>query len=321
MPTTSNCRSRPIKTAQREAWSAGDYRPLGAKMLPASELLCDAAGIRAGLRVLDVATGTGNAALAAARRGCDAVGVDFAPRQLEAARVRAEAEGLDAHSSRGTPSSCRSPMRPSTPCCRCSERCSRPTSTASPVSCSVSVGPAGGSRWRTGRPRSHPSSASSPRTRHRPQGSTRRCSGERGNDWRSSSREAARSYGPSCGRSPSTTLRRPRSQTSTARRSGRSSPCSRDSTTTTPLRSEATSSGSGSCTGWVKASRRRSSTSRWSFRPRRSRPAPGTAPRAERSCRPRCADGPRAAARGRGPRASSRRGSCTCGGRSSPPRS
>ena len=65
--------------------------------------------------------------------------------------------------------------------------------------------------------------------------------GNAGNDWRSSSREAPRSYGPSCGRSPSTTLRRPRLQTSTARRSARSSPCSRDSTTTTPLRSGTTS--------------------------------------------------------------------------------
>ena len=97
MPTTSNLPGLdPLKAAQREAWSAGDYRPLGAKMLPVSELLCEAAGIRAGLRVLDVATGTGNAALAAARRGCDAVGVDFALSQIEAARVRASAEGLEA---------------------------------------------------------------------------------------------------------------------------------------------------------------------------------------------------------------------------------
>ena len=97
MPTTSNLPDfGPLKAAQREAWSAGDYRPLGAKMLPASELLCESAGIRAGLRVLDVATGTGNAALAAARRGCDAVGVDFALSQIEAARLRAAAEGLEA---------------------------------------------------------------------------------------------------------------------------------------------------------------------------------------------------------------------------------
>jgi ubiquinone/menaquinone biosynthesis C-methylase UbiE len=84
-----------IKELHRRAWSAGDYRPLGAKMLPASEALCERAGIEGGLRVLDVATGTGNAALAAARRGCEVMGVDFVPRQLEVARARAAAEGLD----------------------------------------------------------------------------------------------------------------------------------------------------------------------------------------------------------------------------------
>ena len=84
-----------LKAAQQQAWSSGDYRPLGAKMLPASESLCVAAGIRAGLRVLDVATGTGNAALAAARRGCEAVGLDFSPTQLDAARARASSEALE----------------------------------------------------------------------------------------------------------------------------------------------------------------------------------------------------------------------------------
>jgi ubiquinone/menaquinone biosynthesis C-methylase UbiE len=84
-----------IKEMQRRAWSAGDYRPLGARMLPAAESLCERAGVSGGLRVLDVATGTGNAALAAARRGCDVVGVDFVPGQLEVARARAAAEGLE----------------------------------------------------------------------------------------------------------------------------------------------------------------------------------------------------------------------------------
>jgi SAM-dependent methyltransferase len=97
VPTTSHPPDHSaLKTLQQGAWSAGDYRPLGAKMLPASELLCDSAGIRGGLGVLDVATGTGNAALAAARRGCDAAGVDFSPAQLNAARARAATEGLEA---------------------------------------------------------------------------------------------------------------------------------------------------------------------------------------------------------------------------------
>jgi SAM-dependent methyltransferase len=46
--------------------------------------------------VLDVACGNGNAALAAARRFCQVVGVDYVPELLERARRRAEAEGLEA---------------------------------------------------------------------------------------------------------------------------------------------------------------------------------------------------------------------------------
>ena len=45
--------------------------------------------------MLDVATGSGNAALAAARRGCSVVGLDYVPALLERARKRADAEGLD----------------------------------------------------------------------------------------------------------------------------------------------------------------------------------------------------------------------------------
>jgi ubiquinone/menaquinone biosynthesis C-methylase UbiE len=45
--------------------------------------------------VLDVATGSGNAAIAAARLGCEAVGVDYVPALLERGRERAAAEGLE----------------------------------------------------------------------------------------------------------------------------------------------------------------------------------------------------------------------------------
>ncbi len=59
-----------------------------------SELLCEAADLRATDRVFDVAAGSGNTALAAARRGCDVVAVDYVPALLERGRRRAEAEGL-----------------------------------------------------------------------------------------------------------------------------------------------------------------------------------------------------------------------------------
>jgi SAM-dependent methyltransferase len=57
--------------------------------------LCETADLQAGWRVLDVATGSGNAVLAAARRGCDVVGVDFVPALLERGRLRANADHLE----------------------------------------------------------------------------------------------------------------------------------------------------------------------------------------------------------------------------------
>jgi SAM-dependent methyltransferase len=84
-----------VKGKQQAAWSSGDYAEVGNRILLVSELLCDAVDLRAGERVLDVATGTGNAALAAARRFADVVGIDYVPSLLDRARVRAEADGLD----------------------------------------------------------------------------------------------------------------------------------------------------------------------------------------------------------------------------------
>jgi ubiquinone/menaquinone biosynthesis C-methylase UbiE len=83
-----------VRDRQQAAWSTGNYAVVGNRILLVSELLCEAADLRAGWRVLDVATGSGNAALAAARRWCEVVGTDYVPALLEQARVRAAAEGL-----------------------------------------------------------------------------------------------------------------------------------------------------------------------------------------------------------------------------------
>ena len=84
-----------VKQKQQLAWGAGNYAAVGSRLLITSELLCEAVDLRAGENVLDVACGSGNASLAAARRFCSVVGVDYVPSLLENARLRAAAEGLD----------------------------------------------------------------------------------------------------------------------------------------------------------------------------------------------------------------------------------
>jgi ubiquinone/menaquinone biosynthesis C-methylase UbiE len=83
-----------IKQRQQQTWASGDFHQVAAQIVLVAEQLCDTADLHAGWRVLDVATGSGNAAIAAARLGCTAVGVDYVPSLLERGRERAAAEGL-----------------------------------------------------------------------------------------------------------------------------------------------------------------------------------------------------------------------------------
>ena len=85
-----------VKQRQQATWASGDFSVVAARVLFQAEHLCETADLQAGWRVLDVATGSGNAALAAARRGCDVVGVDYVPALLERGRIRAAAEHLTA---------------------------------------------------------------------------------------------------------------------------------------------------------------------------------------------------------------------------------
>ncbi|MBA4116765.1 MAG: class I SAM-dependent methyltransferase, partial [Rubrobacter sp.] len=84
-----------IKERQQRAWASGDYAMFGAALLIMSELLCEAVDLRPGQTVLDVATGSGNTALAAARRSCETTGIDYVPALLERGRERAAAERLE----------------------------------------------------------------------------------------------------------------------------------------------------------------------------------------------------------------------------------
>ena len=79
----------------REIWALGDFARAAAEQVIVGELLCRAIDIHPCERVLDVAAGSGNAALAAARRGARVTATDFLPQLLETAARRADAEGLD----------------------------------------------------------------------------------------------------------------------------------------------------------------------------------------------------------------------------------
>jgi ubiquinone/menaquinone biosynthesis C-methylase UbiE len=83
-----------IKAKQRTGWETGDYPRVGNTLQIIAELLAEAADVRADQKVLDVACGQGNAALAAARRFADATGVDYAVNLLAQGRERAVAEHL-----------------------------------------------------------------------------------------------------------------------------------------------------------------------------------------------------------------------------------
>jgi SAM-dependent methyltransferase len=84
-----------FKQAQRFVWGLGDYPSWAHVLDGAAKLIVERAGVSEGERVLDVATGSGNAALWAARAGARVTGLDLSPQLLEAARARAAAEGLD----------------------------------------------------------------------------------------------------------------------------------------------------------------------------------------------------------------------------------
>jgi ubiquinone/menaquinone biosynthesis C-methylase UbiE len=84
-----------IKERMQKIWTSGDYARIGNPIAIMGELLCEAVDLRSGDRVLDVATGSGNTAISAARRFCDVTGMDLAPESIEHARRRAEAEGME----------------------------------------------------------------------------------------------------------------------------------------------------------------------------------------------------------------------------------
>ncbi|MBW3620431.1 MAG: class I SAM-dependent methyltransferase [Actinobacteria bacterium] len=84
-----------MKERSRNVWGLGDYSPTGRQLEPVSVALVESLGIGAGHRVLDVAAGNGNCALAAARAGASVVASDFSPVMIERGRERTVAAEVD----------------------------------------------------------------------------------------------------------------------------------------------------------------------------------------------------------------------------------
>jgi ubiquinone/menaquinone biosynthesis C-methylase UbiE len=85
----------------RGVWTAGDFGRIAKFSEPEAESFISRLCIQRGARVLDVACGTGNLALVAARRAACVWGLDIAPNLLEQARTRAHSEGLKIHLDEG----------------------------------------------------------------------------------------------------------------------------------------------------------------------------------------------------------------------------
>jgi SAM-dependent methyltransferase len=87
---------RQLKARHRALWASGDYPAVAAELIPAlGPRLVQACGISAGQRVLDVAAGSGNAAVPAAAAGAAVIASDLTPELFDAGRAYAAREGVE----------------------------------------------------------------------------------------------------------------------------------------------------------------------------------------------------------------------------------
>ena len=86
----------PAAPAPAEVWSTGDYAEVSDRMIPAlGARLVELAGVRAGSAVLDVAAGSGNVSLPAARTGAAVTALDITPELLAVGEERSREAGLE----------------------------------------------------------------------------------------------------------------------------------------------------------------------------------------------------------------------------------
>ena len=92
--STDSVEIQTIKARQKAMWESGDFGQIARSIENVAEEFMARQPLRAGACILDVASGTGNLAVVAARRGCLVSGIDIAANLVAQARSRAAAEGL-----------------------------------------------------------------------------------------------------------------------------------------------------------------------------------------------------------------------------------
>lgn len=85
----------PLKARSRQTWIDGDFGRIAKSLESTAEEFVARRSISSGMRILDVACGSGNVAIPAARAGAIVTGLDIAPNLLEQARARAQHDGLE----------------------------------------------------------------------------------------------------------------------------------------------------------------------------------------------------------------------------------
>jgi SAM-dependent methyltransferase len=90
-----------LKTKLRATWTAGDFSQIAMAYTKGAEQFVERLQLKTGVTLLDVACGSGNLAIPAARAGATVTGMDIAPAMVEQARENAQREGLQAQFDEG----------------------------------------------------------------------------------------------------------------------------------------------------------------------------------------------------------------------------
>jgi len=95
MTTAASTDMDALKSKLKTVWEAGDFSEVAKHIETVAEDFVNRLDIKPGLKVLDVACGSGNLAIIAAQKGADVTGIDIADNLVEAAKQRADKLGLD----------------------------------------------------------------------------------------------------------------------------------------------------------------------------------------------------------------------------------